>query len=87
MTKLGSGTSADASLQLIAFLGSFYSVSPTNGWTAASFKIELRTDSVAANGFCVPFLDKETHGDTKPASSTHERVERYHQPRYSRYGG
>ena len=43
---------------------SFDSVSPTNGWTAATFKMDFRTDLVAADGFSVAFLDKETHGDT-----------------------
>lgn len=43
---------------------SFDSVTPTNGWTAASFKMDFRTDLVAADGFSVAFLDKGTHGDT-----------------------
>jgi hypothetical protein len=43
---------------------SFDSVTATNGWTSASFKMDFRTDLVAADGFSVAFLDKETHGDT-----------------------
>ena len=43
---------------------SFDSVSPTNGWTSASFKMDFRTDFAEADGFSVAFLDRETHGDT-----------------------
>ena len=43
---------------------SFDSVSATNGWTSASFKMDFRTDLVAADGFSVAFLDKEIHGET-----------------------
>ena len=43
---------------------SFDSVTPTNGWTAASFKMDFRTDLVAADGFSVAFLDSEIHGET-----------------------
>ncbi|RZN87078.1 MAG: hypothetical protein EVB10_06415, partial [Verrucomicrobiaceae bacterium] len=43
---------------------SFDSVSATNGWTSASFKMDFRTDFAEADGFSVAFLDKETHGDT-----------------------
>ena len=65
----------------------FYPVSSTDDWSVVSSQIEFRTELVTANSFSAPFLDKETHGDTKSASNTHERVERYHKPRYSRNGG
>ncbi|MDB4356277.1 hypothetical protein N9Z55_10305, partial [Akkermansiaceae bacterium] len=43
---------------------SFDSVTATNGWTSASFKMDFRTDLVAADGFSVAFLDTEIHGAT-----------------------
>ncbi|MDA7658122.1 immunoglobulin domain-containing protein [bacterium] len=42
---------------------SFEAPSPTAGWTAASFKMDFRTDNVVGDGFSVAFLDKETHGE------------------------
>ncbi|MDB4641326.1 hypothetical protein OAF28_01305 [Akkermansiaceae bacterium] len=57
--RLLDGSEADAGNYL-----SFDSVTPTNGWTSASFKMDFRTDSVVADGFSIAFLDTQVHGNS-----------------------
>ena len=43
---------------------SFHKTTTTVGWSNASFRMDFRTDLIAADGFSVAFLDTETHGAT-----------------------